>query len=134
MTDARRNILSVIPLLLIHYRSLVEIGTNYAGTQSEQYMACGILNFDMDPAGRRAIDLIVRDVLRNFNGKRWGQNGPEVLNRVVRALCGTNNVSMVSMKDYLIHKLPFHSLLRLNITRLHSSHTGFLFRFLKLQL
>jgi hypothetical protein len=134
MTDARRDILSVTPLLLTHYRSLIEIETNYAGAESELYMGNAVLNFDMDTAGRRAIDLIVTDVQRNFNGKRWGQNGPEVLDRVLHVMCGTKLVSMVSMNDCMIHILPFHSLLGLNITRLHFSHTGFLSPFLKLQL
>jgi hypothetical protein len=124
----------VTPLLLTHYRSLIEIETHYAGAESEWYMGSAVLNFDMDRAGRRAMDLIVRDVMRNFNGKRWGQNGPEALDRVFHVICGTKHVSMVSMNDCLIHKLPFHSLLRLNITRLHFSHTGFMFQFLKLQL
>jgi hypothetical protein len=133
MKDARRDILSVIPLLTL-YRSLVEIGTIYAGAQSEQYMACGILNFDMDTAGRRAIDLIVTDVQRNFDRKRWGQNGPEVLDRVLHIMCGTKHVSMVSLKNCLIHKLPFHFLLPINITKLYISHTAFMFGFLQLQL
>jgi hypothetical protein len=124
----------VTPLLLTPYRSLVEIGTNYAGAESEWYMGSAVLSFDMDTAGRRAIDLIVRDVMRNFNGKLWGQNGPEVLDRVLHVMCGTKHVSMVSLKDCMIHKLPFHSLLGFNITRLHFSHTGFMFRFLQLQL
>jgi hypothetical protein len=97
-------------------------------------MGSAVLNFDMDTDGRRAIDLIVTEVRRKFNGKRWRQNGPEVLDRVLHVMCGTKHVSMVSLKDCMIYKLPFHSLLGFNITRLHMSHTGFMFRFLKLQL
>jgi len=123
MTDARCDILSVTPLLLTPYRPLAEIGTNYAGAESKWYMGSAVLNFDMDTAGRRAIDLIVTDVQKNFNGKSWEQNGPKVLDRVVRFICGTKHVSMVSLNDCLIHKLPFHSLLDFNITRLHFSRT-----------
>jgi hypothetical protein len=120
-------------LLLTSYRPLAEIGTNYAGAESEWYMGSAVLNFDMDTAGRRAIDLIVTDVQSNFNGKSWGQNGPVVIDRVLHFMCGTKHVSMVRMNDCLIHKLPFHSLLGFN-TRLHFSHTRFMFRFLQLQL
>jgi hypothetical protein len=134
MTDARRDILSVTPPLLNPYRSLVEIGTNYSGAESEWYMGSAVLNFDMDTAGWKAINLIVTDVQRNFNGKRWRQNGPEFILRVLHIMCGTKHVSMVSLKDCLIHKLPFHSLIGLNITRLHFSHTGILFRLLQLHL
>jgi hypothetical protein len=100
MTDARRDILSVTPFLLTPYRSLVEIGTNYAGAESERDMACGVLNFDMSTAGRRAIDLIVTDIQKNFNGKQWEQNGPKVILRVVQLMCGTKKVSMVSLNEY----------------------------------
>jgi hypothetical protein len=101
MTDARRNILSVTTLLLTPYRSLVELGTNYAGAQSERYLACGVLNFDMDTAGRRAVDLMVTDVQNNFNGKLWEQNGPDVVNRVLQTLCGTKHVSTFSLNECL---------------------------------
>jgi len=101
MTDARRDILSITPLLLTPYRSLVEIGTNYAGAETELDMASGVLNFDMDTAGRRAIDLIVTDIQRNFNGKIWSQNGPNVILRVLQSLCGTKHVSMGSLTDCL---------------------------------
>ena len=66
MTDIRRDILSVTPLLLTPYRSLVEIGTNYAGAESELYMGSAVLNFDMDTVGRTAIDLLLTDVQKNF--------------------------------------------------------------------
>jgi hypothetical protein len=71
MTDARRDILQVTTLLLTPYRSLVELGTNYAGAETEWYMGSAVLNFGMDSAGRRAIDLMVTDVEKNFNGKLW---------------------------------------------------------------
>jgi hypothetical protein len=103
MTDARRDILSVISFLLTPYRSLVELGTNYAGAQSEWYMACGVLNFNMDTAGRRAIDLMVTDVQRKFNGTMWAHNGPGVMNRVLETLCGTKHVIIGSLNECLTH-------------------------------
>jgi len=96
MTDIRCDILSVTPLLLTPHRSLVEIGTNYAGAESELYIGSAVLNFDMDTVGRTAIDLLLTDVQKNFNGDRWGQNGPEVLDRVLYVTCGTEHVSMGS--------------------------------------
>jgi hypothetical protein len=103
MTDARRDVLSVTHLLLIPYRSLVEIGTNYAGAESKFQMASGALNFDMDTDGRRAIDLIVKDVKKNFNGKVWQNNGPLVVHRALQFMCKTKDVSMVSLNDCLIY-------------------------------
>jgi hypothetical protein len=106
MTDARRDILSVTPFLLTPYRSLVEIGTKYAGFQSERTIANGVLNFDMSTAGRRAIVLNLADVKKNFNGKRWGQIGPELMGRVFRIMCGTEHISMGSRNVCLTLKSP----------------------------
>jgi len=78
--------LSMTNFLLTPYRSLVEIGTKYEGAESERDMGSAVLNFDMDTAGRKAIDLILTDVQRNFNGKIWGQNGPKVILRVLQIM------------------------------------------------
>jgi acetolactate synthase regulatory subunit len=134
MTDARRDILSVTPFLLTPNRSLFEIGTNYAVAESEWYMGSAVLNFDMSVAGRRAVDLLVTDIQRTFNGTRWTQNGPDVLERVLHVMCGTKHVSVVRLNDCLIYKFSFHSLLGFNNTRLEFSHTRFVFQFLQLQL
>ena len=88
--------LSVIPFILTHYKSLVEIGTYYSVAESELYIGSAVLNFNMDTAGRRAVDLLLMDVQKNFNGERWTQNGPEVLDRVLYVMCGTEHVSMGS--------------------------------------
>jgi hypothetical protein len=83
----------VTSFLLTPYRSLVAFGTNYAGAQSAMVMACGVLNFDMSTAGRRAINLILTDVQRNFNGKIWEGNGPNIILWAIHILCGTRHVS-----------------------------------------
>jgi hypothetical protein len=87
----------VTPLLLTPYRSLVDLGTNYAGAQSEVDMACGALNFDMDTSGGRAIDFIVEDIRKTFNGKLWAHNCPKAIDRVLQVMCKTKHVSMVSL-------------------------------------
>lgn len=32
--------------------------------------------------------VVYRDLIKNFDGSQWGQNGPEVLTRVLKNLCG----------------------------------------------
>ena len=91
------------PLLPTPYRSLVEIGTNYAGAESEGNMGSAVLNFDMGTAGRRATDLILQDIQRNFDGKIWAQNGPFVILRVLQIICGTKLVSMCRMADCFLY-------------------------------
>jgi hypothetical protein len=99
-------------LVLTPYRSLVEIGTNYAGAESKLQLASGALNFDMDTDGRRAIDLMVKDIKKNFNEKRWRNNGPRVVQRVLQSICKTKNVSIISLNDCLKYnrdRQPFGS-------------------------
>ena len=57
-------------------------------------MANGAFNFDMDAVGRRAADLCLMDIQKNFNGQICVQNGPWVILRVLQTLCGTNRVSV----------------------------------------
>jgi hypothetical protein len=75
-------------------RSLSGLGTNYVGAQSQAEMANGAFNFDMDAVGRRAADICLMDIQKNFNGQLWIQNGPWVILRVLQTLCGTNRVSV----------------------------------------
>ena len=75
-------------------RSLVGLGTNYVGAQAREEMANGAFNFNMDAVGRRAAELCLMDIQKNFNGQMWVQNGPWVILRVLQTLCGTNRVSV----------------------------------------
>lgn len=75
-------------------RSLVGLGTNYVGAQSQEEMANGAFNFDIDAVDRRAAYLCLMDIQKNFNGQLWVQNGPWVILRVLQMLCGTNLVSV----------------------------------------
>jgi lactosylceramide 4-alpha-galactosyltransferase len=91
------------PFLLTPHRSLVEIGTNYAVAESERDMGSAVLNFDMDATGRIAVYLFLRDLQRNFDGKIWGQNGPEVVHRVLQFICRTKHVRMSSLTVCFIY-------------------------------
>jgi len=93
-TNLTSDITTASDTLRFTNRSLVGLGTNYVGAQSQEEMANGALNFDMDAVGRRAADLCLTDIQKNFNGQLWVQNGPWVILRVLQMLCGTNRVSV----------------------------------------
>jgi Alpha 1,4-glycosyltransferase conserved region. len=88
------NITTASDPLLFTNRSLLGLGTNYVGAQSQEEIANGALNFDTDAAGRRPVHLCLMDVQKNFNGHLWTQNSPSVILRVLQILCGTNSVSV----------------------------------------
>lgn len=64
---------------------------NYAGAESNTFVAVGIINFEGE-TGHEIADMCVRDLLENFNGEDWGYNGPGVLTRTLHKICGTRNV------------------------------------------
>ena len=43
---------------------------NYAGAESKQFVAVGIINLE-DESGHEIAELCVRDLLKNFNGNDW---------------------------------------------------------------
>jgi hypothetical protein len=90
-------------LRFTHDRSLVELGTNYAGAESEGDMGNGALSFDMDTAGRTAVNLMLSDIQSKFNGKMWGHNGPKLVSRVLQIMCGIKHVSRGRLNDCLIY-------------------------------
>ncbi|KAG5675819.1 hypothetical protein PVAND_005690 [Polypedilum vanderplanki] len=64
---------------------------NYAGAESNKFVAVGIINFEGE-SGHEIADMCLRDLLKNFNGEDWGNNGPGVLTRVLQKICGTKDV------------------------------------------
>jgi hypothetical protein len=107
-TNLTSDITTAIDMLRFTNRSLFGLGTNYVGAQSRIEMANGAFNFDMDAVGRRAADLCLMDIQKNFNGQEWVQNGPLVILRVLQMLCGTNNVSVRPL-DKCFNPLPIKS-------------------------
>ena len=71
--------------------------------ESQKFVTNAALNFDMEYAGRRAIDLVFKDVQSNFNGQVWAGIGPYAVTRVFRIMCGTVHVSMGRLKDSLMY-------------------------------
>uniref|UniRef100_A0A2M4BRX8 Putative lactosylceramide 4-alpha-galactosyltransferase n=1 Tax=Anopheles marajoara TaxID=58244 RepID=A0A2M4BRX8_9DIPT len=60
---------------------------NYAGAESVRWVAAGVLNFEPTGQGHELAEMCVRDLLANFNGKDWGNNGPGVITRVLQKYC-----------------------------------------------
>ncbi|XP_035911245.1 lactosylceramide 4-alpha-galactosyltransferase-like [Anopheles stephensi] len=64
---------------------------NYAGAESVRWVAAGVINFEPKGHGHELADMCVRDLLANFNGKDWGNNGPGVITRVLQKYCHTRS-------------------------------------------
>jgi lactosylceramide 4-alpha-galactosyltransferase len=80
-----------LDLDIVMLKPLDTLQPNYAGAESNNFVAAGIINLEND-SGHEIADLCVKDLLKNFDGNDWGNNGPGVITRVLQQICNTKNV------------------------------------------
>lgn len=62
-------------------KSLEKLKPNFAGRESDEDVAAGVLSFSHDGDGHRWARESLEDLKHNFNGWDWGNNGPGVITR-----------------------------------------------------
>ncbi|CAG9864879.1 unnamed protein product [Phyllotreta striolata] len=77
----------------------VEDLRNFAAIESEEVVASGALGFDPSGDAHDMVEKCLNDLNDNFNGEIWGYNGPGVITRLLRNLCGTNKTDEMSVND-----------------------------------
>lgn len=80
-----------LDLDVIVTKNLGKIRSNYAGAESNEFVAAGIINLEHVGMGKHISEMCLRDFIINFNGNLWGNNGPGVITRVLNEVCSTNN-------------------------------------------
>lgn len=85
-----------LDLDVVVLKSFVDMQPNYAGAESARWVAAGVMNFEPDGHGHELAEMCVRDLLINFNGKDWGNNGPGVITRVLKRVCSTQAPLMMT--------------------------------------
>uniref|UniRef100_A0A182QPW0 Alpha 1,4-glycosyltransferase domain-containing protein n=1 Tax=Anopheles farauti TaxID=69004 RepID=A0A182QPW0_9DIPT len=80
-----------LDLDVIVRQSFEKMEPNYAGAESVRWVAAGVMNLETKGHGHELADMCVRDLLANFNGKDWGNNGPGVITRVLQKYCHTHS-------------------------------------------
>ncbi|XP_053695406.1 lactosylceramide 4-alpha-galactosyltransferase [Sabethes cyaneus] len=85
-----------LDLDVVVLKSFDTLEPNYAGAESPRWVAAGVINFEHTGHGRELAEMCVRDLLINFNGQDWGNNGPGVITRVLKQVCGTNAPLMMT--------------------------------------
>lgn len=68
---------------------------NFAGAESSEDVAAGVLSFSHDGVGHEMAWQCVRDLRRNFRGYDWGSNGPGIITRLLKRVCSTEDVSLL---------------------------------------
>nr|XP_040232957.2 lactosylceramide 4-alpha-galactosyltransferase-like [Anopheles coluzzii] len=82
-----------LDLDVIVRQSFEKMKPNYAGAESPQYIAAGVINFESKGHGHELAEMCVRDLLANYNGYQWAQNGPGVITRVLVKHCHTQSIT-----------------------------------------
>lgn len=86
---------------IISLKPLSELkGKNCAGTESylNNNVAVGVIHFE-GISGRRIADLCIKDLAQNFSTTEWGTNGPGVMTRTVKKICGSDDVKSIIFRD-----------------------------------
>lgn len=70
-----------LDLDVILIKSLERLKPNYAGRESDEDVAAGVLSFSHKGDGHRWARQSLEDLKKNFDGWNWGNNGPGVITR-----------------------------------------------------
>lgn len=98
-------------------KSFDTIDPNYAGAESENFVAAGLINFDYANGGHEIAEHCLRygcfnvktkldsffnanplrrEFQNSFDGDDWGNNGPGVITRVLQKICQTNHPALMT--------------------------------------
>ncbi|XP_076264022.1 lactosylceramide 4-alpha-galactosyltransferase-like [Rhynchophorus ferrugineus] len=85
-----------LDLDVIVIKNLEDLGVDYAGLESDTSIAAGIMSFNYTGIGHEYATSCLKDLKENFNGFKWGHNGPGTITRLLKKLCQIENVSDMS--------------------------------------
>ncbi|XP_022183868.1 lactosylceramide 4-alpha-galactosyltransferase isoform X1 [Nilaparvata lugens] len=72
---------------------------NFAGAESSEDVAAGVLSFSTRGLGRKMATECLLDLKKNFRGYDWGYNGPGVITRVLKATCNVDKVTDMTLEQ-----------------------------------
>jgi lactosylceramide 4-alpha-galactosyltransferase len=84
-----------LDLDIVLVRSLKHL-KNFAGAESSEDIAAGVMNFE-PPKSYLAFQCL-KDIRDNFRGDDWGSNGPGVITRMLKRVCNTQDATKMTRK------------------------------------
>lgn len=93
---------------MIVRKKLDSVPANFACDDIANTVNGAILNFSHSENGQALAEKFMLELVHNFNGTVWGSNGPLLLTRVLKKLCGTSRVTEMIAKQSCdgFHVLP----------------------------
>lgn len=68
---------------------------NFACSESENFMNGAVLNFSSEER-KNLSEVFIKDLIKNFDGSKYSQNGPLLITRVVKNLCDVQNLNEIN--------------------------------------
>ncbi|XP_022228720.2 lactosylceramide 4-alpha-galactosyltransferase-like isoform X2 [Drosophila obscura] len=84
-----------LDLDVVVLQNMEDMPPNYAGAESNLWLANGVMRFSHNGSGHDMVRACLRDFELHFNGYEWGTNGPGVITRVAKQICGTNHTALM---------------------------------------
>ncbi|XP_011493903.1 PREDICTED: LOW QUALITY PROTEIN: lactosylceramide 4-alpha-galactosyltransferase-like [Ceratosolen solmsi marchali] len=72
--------------------SSLEDLTDFAGAEDWIDVAAGVIGFSRTELGRSIANACIQDLMKNFRGNLWGNNGPGVITRTLQKFCAVQHV------------------------------------------
>lgn len=72
-----------LDLDVIVLKNLQDLPLNFGGAQSADLVANGVMGFSRFGKGHNYTTECLEDLSKNFDGKQWGSNGPQLITRSV---------------------------------------------------
>lgn len=85
-----------LDLDVVVMKPLDDLGENYAGAESNENVAAGVMGLSSRGIGHQWASQCLEDLSQTFSGRDWGNNGPGVITRLLRRLCGVQHAMDMS--------------------------------------
>ncbi|XP_055296305.1 lactosylceramide 4-alpha-galactosyltransferase-like [Sitodiplosis mosellana] len=80
---------------------------DFAGAESDSYIANGVLGFSSQGLGHDITGVILKDICDEFNPSLWGHNGPDAITRTLKRICNVNDITKMKPEIcWRFHVLP----------------------------
>ncbi|XP_064550087.1 lactosylceramide 4-alpha-galactosyltransferase-like [Drosophila montana] len=80
---------------VLSLRTLEDVPLNYAGRESINSIGNSVISLEPNGFGHQLGELFLQNFQENYNSGAWAHNGPMVIVRVLRELCGTQNITLM---------------------------------------
>ncbi|XP_054271817.1 lactosylceramide 4-alpha-galactosyltransferase-like [Macrosteles quadrilineatus] len=95
-----------LDLDVVTIKSLLDLGSNFAGVEDWSVINSAVLNVDSMGNGHELVQKALQYVNKHFDGNGWISNGPEVLTKMILKECNKEKIDEELLKCDKFHLFP----------------------------